>query len=168
MGRVSFCVKPQDNAHIFYEDSFYRCLNNDKGGFSMYGQRQYSQDRETGRTNNLEVPQMSRQERLMAAKAAFGTGTDRHMGRNIDSAETENLQQTEGTVFRFGLIRFMASGMLLLVLLAAFATGFSYHGFDQNYVQERMNDETTWHRLEQKVQKLYIKAMAQYEEISGK
>lgn len=127
----------------------------------MYGQRQDSHDREAGRANQPNEPQISRQEKLMAAKAAFGNSF-------TASSEEESPLQPEGAVLRFGLIRFMASGMLLLVLLAAFATGFSYHGFDRDYVQERMNDETTWHRLEQKVQKLYIKAMAQYEEKSEK
>jgi hypothetical protein len=91
----------------------------------------------------------SRQERVMAAKAAFG-------GENCQTFYPQESISEKGIVLRLGFIRFMASGMLLLLLLGAFASGFSYHGFNQDYVRERMEDETMWNHLEEKVQSIYV------------
>lgn len=136
----------------------------------MYEYRQYSQNVSPQRGGAAGQTGMSRQERVLAAKAAFGNTAGGGQtvswreGREREGSGAEEAALGEGAVqIRFGLMRFMASGMLLLVLLAAFATGFSYHGFDQSYVEERMNDETTWTHLEEKVQKLYVEAMKQYQ-----
>lgn len=124
---------------------------------------------------------MSRQQKVLAAKAAFGQGSSgvgrtyrgladkppaglampvrgtRGMRPGEEASEEE--WQAGG---RFGLLRFMTAGMLLLVLVAAFHQGFSYEGFDRSYVQEKLNDETAWNRLEEQVQKIYVSLEKQW------
>lgn len=110
--------------------------------------------------------QMNRQQKIMAAKASFQQTGDNagffyrgDFQRNYKESsfgktgsEEENPQTP---VFHFGLVRFMASLMLLLLLLAAFSGDFSYRGFGQEYVRKCMADESAWNRLESRVQKVY-------------
>ncbi len=139
----------------------------------MYERRGYPRDLET---RDQGQPERSRQERLMEARAAFENdfhtaGNGPSFWRRPNDREPfpeEDEMQTEGMPFRFGLMRFMASCMLLLILLAAFASDFSYHGFNQDYVQERLNDGSAWDRLEKKVQSICVAALEQYQERSGK
>ena len=86
---------------------------------------------------------VSRQQRVMEARAAF-------------HREEQVTAEPVAIPGHFGLLRFMASLMLLLVLMAAFANDFSYHGFDRQYVQECLADESRWQALEQKVQNIYM------------
>lgn len=129
---------------------------------------------------------LSRQERVMAAKAAFLTdGNVERKQRGASSLRTSpsfyernqrsvsvdsgNSPLEEATqendlqkkhIFR--LVRMMTAGMLFLVLVIAFSNGFSYKGFDQAYVQKALEDETSWNRLEQKVQKIYLSLERQW------
>lgn len=114
----------------------------------------------------------SRQQRVMEAKAAFSGGEgerERQRGlsphRNLaqSAAMTSgNLSEEEYSFYEkwrirrcFALLRFMMAAAIVLLLMAAFSRDFSYHGFDQSYVQKQMEDETTWNALEEKVQNLY-------------
>ena len=101
--------------------------------------------------------QMNRQQKIMAAKASFQrTGDDAGFFYKRDLKEAEQLlneTKNTGPSFHFGLMRFLASVMLLIILLAAFSGGFSYRGFRQEYVEKCMSDETTWNKLEEQVQK---------------
>lgn len=114
--------------------------------------------------------QMNRQQKIMAAKASFqGTGDDAGFFYKRDFGKAEQPvkeQQDSGPSFHFGLMRFMASVMLLIVLLAAFSGGFSYRGFRQEYVEKCMADETMWNKLEDQVQKLYQNALEQGRKLS--
>lgn len=42
------------------------------------------------------------------------------------------------------LLRWMTAGMLFLVLAIAFYFDFSYHGFDKEYVENWLQDDTMW------------------------
>lgn len=107
--------------------------------------------------------QMNRQQKIMAAKASFQqTGGNAGFfykgdfkGSSFEGAKTVEEEDTQTPSFHFGLVRFMASLMLLLLLLAAFSQDFSYRGFGQEYVQKCMADESAWNRLESRVQKIY-------------
>lgn len=114
--------------------------------------------------------QMNRQQKIMAAKASFQrTGDDAGFFYKRDLKEAEQLlneTKNTGPSFHFGLMRFLASVMLLIILLAAFSGGFSYRGFRQEYVEKCMSDETTWNKLEEQVQKLYQNALEQGKKLS--
>lgn len=78
--------------------------------------------------------QMNRQQKIMAAKASFQrTGDDAGFFYKRDLKEAEQLlneTKNTGPSFHFGLMRFLASVMLLIILLAAifrriFLSGFS-------------------------------------------
>ena len=111
--------------------------------------------------------QMNRQQKIMAAKASFQqTGGNagffykgdfqRNFKENsLEEAGAIGEENLQTPSFHFGLVRFMASLMLLLLLLAAFSQDFSYRGFGQEYVQKCMADESAWNRLESRVQKIY-------------
>lgn len=107
--------------------------------------------------------QMNRQQKIMAAKASFQqTGGNAGFfykgdfkGSSFEGVKTVEEEDTRTPSFHFGLVRFMASLMLLLLLLAAFSQDFSYRGFGQEYVQKCMADESAWNRLESRVQKIY-------------
>lgn len=127
-------------------------------------------------------PAISRQQKVMAAKAAFGQNSS-GMGRLYHGAPERSFSGLAAPVKgtrgmpageeafpeeewqagrRFGLLRFMTAGMLLLVLVAAFHQGFSYEGFDKAYVQEKLNDETAWNRLEEQVRTIYVSLEKQW------
>lgn len=111
--------------------------------------------------------QMTRQQKIMAAKASFQQTGDNagffykgdfqrnFKGNSFEEAGAIGEDNPQTTVFHFGLVRFMASLMLLLLLLAAFSGDYSYRGFGQEYVQKCMADESVWNRLESRVQKIY-------------
>ena len=107
--------------------------------------------------------QMNRQQKIMAAKASFRQTGDNagffyrgdFKGNSFEGAGSVEEENPQTPVFHFGLVRFMASLMLLLLLLAAFSGDFSYRGFGQEYVRKCMQDEAAWNRLESKVQKVY-------------
>lgn len=107
--------------------------------------------------------QMNRQQKIMAAKASFQQTGDNagffyrgdFKGHSLDSAGSVEEEDSTVPAFHFGLVRFMASLMLLLLLLAAFSRDFSYRGFGQEYVRKCMADESAWNRLESRVQKVY-------------
>lgn len=134
-----------------------------------------------------QEPRISRQQKVMAAKAAFGQGSTTRMvlgqngsaavgerrgswtaeaGREVGAPASARIRRTSGEELAteeewqpyrgFGLLRFMTSAMLLMVLIAAFHWGFSYEGFDRAYVQEKLNDETAWNHLEKQVQQVYL------------
>lgn len=107
--------------------------------------------------------QMNRQQKIMAAKASFQQTGDNagffyrgdFKGNFPEGARSVEEENSQTPVFHFGLVRFMASFMLLLLLLAAFSRDFSYRGFGKEYVQKCMADESAWNRLESKVQEIY-------------
>ena len=72
--------------------------------------------------------QMNRQQKIMAAKASFRQTGDNagffyrgdFKGNSFEGAGPVEEENPQTPVFHFGLVRFMASLMLLLLLLAAF------------------------------------------------
>lgn len=123
---------------------------------------------------DLNVQQVGRQ-RIVSRKigrqnACFQrSGDDAGFFYKRDLEEAEQLlneTKNTGPSFHFGLMRFLASVMLLIVLLAAFSGGFSYRGFRQEYVEKCMSDETIWNKLEEQVQKLYQNALEQGKKLS--
>jgi hypothetical protein len=112
-----------------------------------------SQWQETeNKTGNQQERFPSRQAKIMAAKAAFGEGY-------VPAPERE---ETQRRILVPGLWRVMASAMLLLLLLFAFSSGFSYHGFNREYVQQKMEEETLWKQVEEKVQSICVTAIQNY------
>ncbi len=105
---------------------------------------------------------ISRQQRIAAAKEAFQENQpSKYYDRNPYVISNEQIDGTNVSEelpkkHTFRLLRMMAAGMLFLLLIFAFENGFSYHGFDQEYVQEMLNNETTWNRLQEQVKKIYF------------
>lgn len=105
---------------------------------------------------------ISRQQKIVAAKEAFqGKQTLKYSYGNEDDTSVEqmdwkNTSEELQKKHTFRLLRMMAAGMLFLLLVFAFQNGFSYHGFNQEYVQEKLNDETTWNWLKEQVKELYF------------
>ena len=85
--------------------------------------------------------QMNRQQKIMAAKASFRQTGDNagffyrgdFKGNSFEGARPVEEENPQTPVFHFGLVRFMASLMLLLLLLAAFSRDFSYFCGDGYY-----------------------------------
>lgn len=50
------------------------------------------------------------------------------------------------------LLRWMTAGMLFLVLALAFYFDFSYHGFDKEYVEGWLQNDTLWEMAVTKIQ----------------
>lgn len=123
-------------------------------------------------TRQEEYQPPSRQQRVMEAKEAFGGSNSYSQSQtnfSTDSRYRESFADLEDgdeihKRHTFRLLRIMAAGMLFFVLVVAFSTGFSYHGFNQAYVQEKLNDETTWNRMEKQVQKVYLSLEKQWKE----
>lgn len=105
---------------------------------------------------------ISRQQRIAAAKEAFQGHypiSNAYRSSNedgIEQADWKNPTEESQKKHTFRLLRMMAAGMLFLLLVFAFQNGFSYRGFNQEYVQEMLNDETTWNRLQEQVKKFYF------------
>ncbi len=99
-----------------------------------------------------------RQQRVLEAKAAFGKTPQRSA---LPQAPTP---QQEFTGHPFRLLRVMTAWVLLLVLLAAFYNDFSYRGFDREYVQERLEDDSVWQALEERVQGAWQAVMVHLEQ----
>ncbi len=125
----------------------------------------------------------SRQQRVMEAKARFSensvNGKPNHTGRNVrrsgldekqhssnifavNGGMSGNWTEEEASFYEkwrirrcFALLRFMMATAIVFLLIAAFSQDFSYRGFDQEYVQEQLEDETTWNVLEKRVQDIY-------------
>lgn len=113
----------------------------------------------------------SRQDRVLEAKAAFGRNLGAASPRDpVALTGTESFGgEKEGEEIRhpFRLLRVMMAWMLILVLIIAFYNGFSYQGFDRHYVQQILNDDSSWKTLEKKVQSAYQSVMKQLDETKG-
>ena len=79
------------------------------------------------RDDYQEMPSKSRSERVMEAKKAFS-----------DSRDDSEQYSTE---YSFRLLRFMTAGMLFFILVIAIYNGFSYHGFNKEYIEKCLSDE---------------------------
>ncbi len=105
---------------------------------------------------------ISRQQKIAAAKEAFGgnqlskVSYGSSYSREVEMVDLKDAGEELQKKHTFRLLRMMAAGMLFFLLVIAFSNGFSYHGFNQEYVQEKLNDETTWNQLQKQVQKLYF------------
>ena len=104
---------------------------------------------------------VSRQQKIAAAKEAFGgnqlskVSYGNSYSREVEMVDLKDAGEELQKKHTFRLLRMMAAGMLFLLLVIAFQNGFSYHGFNQEYVQEMLNDETTWNRLQEQARKFY-------------
>lgn len=107
------------------------------------------------RGQEITTEQISRQQKVLEAKAAFGRRSQEGTMQKYHLADTYEPAEQETVRHPFRLLRIMTAWMLLLVLLVAFYNGFSYRGFDRQYVQKVLNDESTWNALEEKVQAVY-------------
>lgn len=108
--------------------------------------------------------QKTREERVREARLAFGrTGyaTDRYSSSNAYAFnQTENRQ--DGTdkhsmERRFRLLRLVTAAMLFLVLSVAFYFDFSYYGFDREFVEQCLQDDTFWTELTEQVSQCIAK-----------
>lgn len=61
--------------------------------------------------------------------------------------EQEAEEQNKKMERRYCLLRWMTAGMLFLVLAIAFYFDFSYQGFDKEYVEHWLKDDTVWRQV---------------------
>ena len=80
----------------------------------------------TERDDYQEMYAMSRSEKVMAAKQAFAEGGN-------DSEQYSTRQS-------FWLLRFMTAGVIFFIMVLAIYNGFSYYGFDRNYIENCLSD----------------------------
>lgn len=71
--------------------------------------------------------------------------------RSRRKREQEIAEQNKRMERRYCLLRWMTAGMLFLVLAAAFYFDFSYQGFDKEYVEQCMQDDTLWKQVTTKI-----------------
>lgn len=73
--------------------------------------------------------------------------TEDYRYRSRRRREQELEEQNKKMEHRYCLLRWMTAGMLFLVLAAAFYFDFSYQGFDKDYVEQLLQDDTLWNQL---------------------
>ncbi len=95
------------------------------------------------RTRDTGIIEQSRQEKILAARASF------------HCPQTYAAPRERQSKHSFRLLRVMTTGMLFLILVIAFSNGFSYHGFNKNYVQQQLNSDAHWQMVEKVVQNIY-------------
>lgn len=61
--------------------------------------------------------------------------------------EQERMEQNKKMEHRYCLLRWMTAGMLFLVLAVAFYFDFSYQGFDKEYVEHWLQNDTMWKQV---------------------
>ncbi|MDE6851552.1 MAG: hypothetical protein K2J67_03570 [Lachnospiraceae bacterium] len=61
--------------------------------------------------------------------------------------EQELMEQNKKMEHRYCLLRWMTAGMLFLVLAVAFYFDFSYQGFDKEYVEHWLQNDTMWKQV---------------------
>lgn len=97
---------------------------------------------------------MSRSDRILEAKSAFGQNTGRYARgysrgsefSGLSSDRREPVPQKEGK-YHFGMLRMVIAGMLFFVLVLAFHFQVSYYGFNKEYVQKALADESHWNSI---------------------
>jgi hypothetical protein len=93
--------------------------------------------------NALGEREMSRSEKVLEAKSAFGQKADR------DRTAPEGQEK-----HHFGMIRMVIAGMLFFVLVMSFHFQVSSHGFNRESVKKLLADESHWELLVGKVQQV--------------
>lgn len=97
---------------------------------------------------------ISRSDKILEAKSAFGQETGRYAGgyyRNNRSSSVhrdgkEPLPDREER-HRFGMLRMVIAGVLFFVLVTAFHFQVSYYGFNKESVKKALADESRWNSL---------------------
>lgn len=98
---------------------------------------------------------MSRSDRILEAKSAFGQNTGRNARgyysrgsefSGLSSDRRELVSQEEGK-HHFGMLRMVIAGMLFFVLVLAFHFQVSYYGFNKEFVQKALADESHWNSI---------------------
>ena len=79
---------------------------------------------------------------------------DRYRYRLHSQKKTEQEQEEKRIqIERRGLLlRWMTAGMLFLVLALAFYFDFSYHGFNKEYVESWLQNDTLWETAVSEIQ----------------
>lgn len=111
-----------------------------------------------GYENERSERPMSRSDKIMEAKSAFGQNTVGHtrgysrgndfLERYPASKDTASRQQGK---HHFGMLRMVIAGMLFLVLVTAFHFQVSYSGFNKEYLQTVLEDQSHWNHLVDRV-----------------
>ena len=108
----------------------------------------YGMDRE----DVSSMPHQSRSEKIIEARRAFADSGSNYYNSSYNAyhpsfKETSSRDEyliTNEKKHPFGIIRLMAAGMLFLILGIAFYNGFSYNGFDKDYVIECLDRSGYW------------------------
>lgn len=79
---------------------------------------------------------------------------DRYRYRLHSKKKTEQEQEEKKIQIerRCLLLRWMTAGMLFLVLALAFYFDFSYHGFNKEYVESWLQNDTLWEAAVSEIQ----------------
>lgn len=84
---------------------------------------------------------VSRSDKIQEAKSAFLPSAKSVYVRRNQGIDAEEKKHS------FGLFRMLMAGMLFLILVLAFHFNFSYHGFNKEYVEELLADNSRWEAI---------------------
>lgn len=97
---------------------------------------------------------VSRSDKILEAKSAFGQETGRYTGGYHRNSRVPS-EHRDGNVplsdreerHHFGMLRMVIAGMLFFVLVIAFHFQVSYYGFNKENVKKALADESRWNSL---------------------
>ena len=121
------------------------------------------------------VPAKSRSEKIIEARRAFADSGSNYYNNSYNAyhpsfKETGSRDEyliTNEKKHPFGIIRLMAAGMLFLILGIAFYNGFSYNGFDKDYVIECLDRSGYWDNIIKNAGEVADKVTEWYNSLNG-
>lgn len=93
-----------------------------------------------------------REDKILAAKQAFGTKNVGHRSSSFQSGYEQNFQnQKIERKHQYGLWRFVITVMLFFAFLAGVHFDVSYHGWNRERLEKVLEDDTKWQKIVQEV-----------------
>lgn len=93
-----------------------------------------------------DAEKKSREERIREAKSAFAGG------RTLPAVDEHSQDDMTQGISRhpFRLLRVVTAVMLFFLLVIALYFDFSYHGFNREFIEHCLQDDTLWQKLTSK------------------
>lgn len=93
-----------------------------------------------------------REDKILAAKMAFGAGSSSQRSFPMKSGyEQSSQKQQEERKHQYGLWRFVITVMLFFAFMAGSYFDISYHGWNQKKLEKALSDDTKWQKVVREV-----------------